>query len=225
MKKLYLLTFVFSLFVIGLFAQDNSPKKFKVITGVNLGSQYIDVPQFKGNSAFTTSLHIAAFVDLSIFNNFFIQPGLSFSGKGAKYDYAGTGVDPTFGAYNFTYKGTSSVMYLEIPINGIYKIKNIYIGAGPYFGYALSGKKDINTIASNELGALNERDNGNIKFGNEQDDDFRKTDYGANFLIGYQFEDGFNVGANFGLGLYNLSPVNNQEAKNRVISISLGYAF
>lgn len=225
MKKLHFLTIVFSVFVLKLFAQDNPSKKFKIITGVNLGSQYIDVPQFKGNSAFTTNLHIAAFIDLTICNKFYLQPGLSFSGKGAKYDYAGTGVDPTYGPYNFTYKGTSNVMYLEIPLNVIYKIKNIYLGAGPYFGYALSGKKDINTIASNELGALNERDNGNIKFGDAQDDDFRRTDYGANFLVGYQFVDGFNVGANFGLGLYNLSPVNNQEAKNRVIGISIGYAF
>ena len=141
MKKLYFLSLVFSLFVLGLFAQENSPKKFKIITGVNLGSQYLNVPQFKGNSAFTTNLHIAAFVDVPISGNLSIQPGVSFNGKGAKYDYSGTGVDPTYGPYNFTYKGTSNIMYLEVPLNGVYRIKNIYIGTGPYFAYALSGKK------------------------------------------------------------------------------------
>lgn len=226
MKKLYAIIFIFSLSIFSVIAQDNLSKKFKIITGVNLASQFIDQPEFKGSSAFTTNLHIAGFIDLAVSKKISFQTGLSFSGKGAEYDYKGTGVDPTFGPYNFTYKGSTNIMYLEVPLNGVYKIKNIYFGAGPYFAYALSGKKKINTIAFNSLGTLNlPADEGKVEIGNSQTDDIRRIDYGVNCLIGYQFEDGFNVGANYGFGLYNAYPINNQTRKNRVISVSVGYSF
>ncbi|MGB4774970.1 MAG: hypothetical protein WBP45_07360, partial [Daejeonella sp.] len=75
---------------------------------------------------------------------------------------------------------------------------------------------------------------GDLKFGNnynenddENNDDYKPLDFGLNVLAGYQLTNGFNIGANYGLGLANLNPSGNSNNKesNNVISISVGFMF
>lgn len=225
MKKKHILFWIFIFFGFYAHAQNNSKIKFGVKGGVNFANQYIQVAQFSGNSAFISSLQIAGIIDFPIKTKFSLQTGISLSGKGAKYDYSGSGTDSIYGAYHFTYKGTSRILYLESKINGIYKINRLFFGAGIYLSYAISGKKDIITTAYNDLGAINSLSQGQIKFGNHQDDESRRGDYGLNILSNYQLNSNFNLGISYELGLCNLSPVKGQKGRNSVISITTTYFF
>src|SRR5205085_7616768 len=73
--------------------------------------------------------HLASF--------FYIQPGLSYTGKGTKVS-DGTPDDNTT-----SYKATSNPFYIEIPVNLVLKTpgKNkLFLGAGPYAAVGVGGK-------------------------------------------------------------------------------------
>ncbi|RZK69018.1 MAG: PorT family protein, partial [Pedobacter sp.] len=123
-----------------------------------------------------------------------------------------------------------NTMYLEIPVNVVGKIPagsgNVFVGAGPYFGYALSGKSKAKVSVSG--GGINESDSSkeDLEFGSE-DGEFKRVELGVNFLGGYQLKNGLNINFGYGLGLSNL--VNNSsgdgKASNRVLSVGLGFNF
>jgi hypothetical protein len=51
---------------------------------------------------------------------------------------------------------------------------------------------------------------------------------GFNFIGGFQLNNGFNIGAGYGLGINDLRPENtgrDMKQTNRVWSFSVGYAF
>lgn len=114
-------------------------------------------------------------------------------------------------------------MYLEIPVNAVYRISGFYIGAGPYLGFGLSGKIESEETFAGEKNSESE----DIKFGSGDDDHLKGTDFGVNFLAGYQLQNNINIGVGYGLGLSNLVPkqVANESVKNRVFSVSIGYSF
>src|SRR5690606_37630569 len=78
-----------------------------------------------------TSFQIGGLVDVPLATSFSLQPGITLSGKGFKVEGDDEGD-------SFTYQ--ENIMYLEVPVNAVYKVGNIYFGAGPYAAFALSGK-------------------------------------------------------------------------------------
>jgi hypothetical protein len=109
--------------------------------------------------------------------------------------------------------------YLEIPINAIYKIEvgssKLCINAGPYLGYALSGKTSIGEESES------------LAVGSSDDDDLKALDYGFNIGAGIEINDAITIGLQYGLGLANLfiDSDNGYKLNNRVIGISVGYMF
>ncbi len=230
MKKVYLL--MLSVLLSGaVIAQTDAPK-FGIRAGVNLASQTTSTPDLDETSASRLSFHFFGYTEIPLSSSFSFQPGIGLSGKGAKIDQSESVSEMGFNLA-YTAKGTVDIMYLEIPLNAIYKSKGFYFGAGPYFAYALSGKQDyvINIVASDGQGnteSSSVAENGKVNFGNEEgQDDYKTTDYGLNFLAGYQLKNNFTIGASYGLGLANIAPKNEDDikAKNKVISFSIGYAF
>src|SRR5690606_6333435 len=116
-------------------------------------------------------------------------------------------------------EGKESIMSLDIPVNAVAKFPtggsgNFFIGAGPYVGFGLSGKykgEDANGKFEND-----------IEFGSGEGKDLKRTDFGVNFLAGYQLTNGFQINAGYGLGLTNLAP-NSGSIKNRVWSVGIGF--
>lgn len=170
-----------------------------------------------------TNFHVTGYLDLPLGGMFSVQPGLSLQGKGAEYfddDILGTRVETK-----------ENVMWLEVPVNFVGKIPlgatgtNIFLGAGPYGAYALSGE-----IKTEVEGAGNDDNDSTEKlnFGNDDSDDRKALDFGINFLGGVQLNNGFNIGAGYGLGLSDLRPSGsggNGQMTNRVLSFSVGYSF
>ena len=139
--------------------------------------------------------------------DFYLQPGLLFSTKGAKYDFQGV-------------EATQTISYLELPVNFLYKPElgegRLLLGFGPYAAYAVGGKikgggTDIDMEFGNEVGET------------------KPFDAGANLLAGYEFSNNFSFQLNAGLGLINMynRPTGDSETsvKNTGFGVSLGYRF
>ncbi|MGV3509541.1 MAG: porin family protein [Sphingobacteriaceae bacterium] len=159
-----------------------------------------------------TSFLIGGLVDIPLGTSFSLQPGLILSGKGYKTEYNEEGESEEF---------QRNVMYLEIPVNAVYKIGGIYLGAGPYAAFALSGK---DKWKYQEEGEPAEEGDEKVKFGSGEEE-MKSSDFGLNILAGYQLTNGFNVGLNYGLGLSNLSNFDDYKVKNRVFSVTVGFTF
>lgn len=116
-KKTYTLILAVSMLCRTAFAQSSDSKvKFGIKAGVNFAniSQSYDGDDDSDTKA-VTSFHFGGYADLSISPTFSIQPGLTLSGKGLKEEYSES--EP---GYSYTEKGTTNVMYLEVPVNFVY---------------------------------------------------------------------------------------------------------
>ena len=213
MKKL--LTVLIGLGIsIGAFAQETS---FGVKAGVNLG-KYSNVPESaKDYQKMNPSFYLTGYADLPVAPQFSIQPGISLQGKGDKYSYDSNDLDGSV---------TTNVMALEIPVNAVYYIPtggsgSVFLGAGPYAAYSLSGKVKGKGNIGDIIGGETEYD---LDFGGD-DRDQNAFDFGLNFMAGYRLAGGFTINAGYGLGLANLSPSDNSDNKfsNRVLSFGVGF--
>ncbi|MGE8377874.1 MAG: porin family protein [Sphingobacterium sp.] len=208
MKKLLLsATILFG--SIGAFAQGGLG--YGLRAGVNIPKYSFE----NGSSESNTGFFVTGYLDAPVSPNFSIQPGLSLQNKGAKWS-AGDG--------NNSGELKQSIMSLDIPVNAVAKFPtgasgNFFVGAGPYVGFALSGKNK----ASGNVGGAEGRTEWDVEFGSGADKNLKRTDFGVNFLAGYQLSNGFQINAGYGLGLTNLAPTDNGSIKNRVWSVGIGF--
>jgi len=207
MKKLLLsATILFG--SIGAFAQGGLG--YGLRAGVNIPKYSFE----NGSSESNTGFFVTGYLDAPISPNFSIQPGLSLQNKGGKESVSS-------GSSSGEFK--QSIMSLDIPVNLVAKLPtggsgNFFVGAGPYVGFGLSGKNKIKGNVG-DLGTEGETD---VKFGSGDGDHLKRTDFGVNFLAGYQLTNGFQINAGYGLGLTNLAP-NGGSTKNRVWSVGIGF--
>ena len=203
-----------------------SKVKFGLKAGVNFSKIAITGQEMedyrKDDARNITSFQFGAYADVPLSTTFSIQPGIILNGKGGETQLSEANTQ--LGSSSITGTIKADMMYIEVPINAVYKINSFYIGAGPYAAVALSGKyKSQLTSISSDFMENEERD---IKFGNNNEDDFKRADFGINLLAGYELKNGFNIGINYGFGLSNLdSSGGSYGNKNRVASIMLGFAF
>lgn len=183
--------------------------------GVNLGKVSNVSDAAKDYQKNNTSFYVTGFADLPVASQFSIQPGVSLQGKGSKFKYDGNSLDGT---------STTNVMSIEIPVNAVYYIPtgasgSVFLGAGPYVGFNISGKNKIEGNIG-EFGGEGETD---IEFGSA-DNEMKRVEAGANFMAGYKLSNGFLINAGYGLGLTNLNNVG-ETVSNRVLSFGVGFQF
>lgn len=207
MKKL-LLSLVIAGAALTASAQTN-PVKFGVKAGVTFPTMSVEGDD-DGAVKSSTGFYVGGTVDFGISEMFTLQPGLVLSNKGAKVDMLGI-------------SASTSLMYIEIPVNALVNIPvgdgKVFVGAGPYYGMAISGKNKFKGSFDGE--SISESED--VEFGDGGD--FKRSDFGVNFLGGYQLNNGFNIHAGYGLGLSNINGDSNGNSKNRVFSVGLGFSF
>ncbi|WP_118976117.1 porin family protein [Taibaiella koreensis] len=180
--------------------------------GINIANMSQKVAGNKITNDSRIGFKVGAMVDIGVVKGFYIQPGVLYSVKGFQNSETVLGT---------TIKSKTSLNYLEVPLNFAYrydfdKAGAVFAAVGPYIGIGLNGKDKV------EGGPLaGETD---IKFGGDADQ-LKKIDYGANFSVGYISPIGIYVRAQYGMGLANLSNVDNVKIKNKVWGFSLGYTF
>ena len=143
--------------------------------------------------------------DIPISKDFSFMPALNFVQKGSK-------------SKQESYESTTNLNYIEIPLNFVYRVPgksgHLFIGAGPSVAYGISGKmKDSDPMLPQDV---------KVKFGSSADDDFKPLELAANLLLGYQFKNGFNIAANYNLGLNNISPEAGFKGHNNYFGLRLG---
>lgn len=189
--------------------------KWGLKAGVNLAQFHMGKDNAENETTDNaTNLHVTGYLDLPLSSMFSVQPGLSLQGKGGENTILGV-----------NYK--VNTMAIEVPVNLVAKMPigvtgtSLFLGAGPYASYAISGEQKITDNSNNTVKS-------DLKFGNSNGDNLKATDFGVNFLGGVQLNNGFNLGAGYGLGLSDLRPKDNGgngKITNRVLSFSVGYAF
>jgi len=196
--------------------------QFAVLGGVNFqnlnGTQADDS---KLENSLIVGYHAGVNVQIPIASEFYFQPGLIFSTKGAK---------STIGELSTTY----NLYYLELPLNFVYKAPlgggHFMLGFGPYLGYGIGGN------ATTEGGPLTLKSDVEYQNVVEITDPvlvpyFKPIDAGGNIFFGYELAMGVFAQVNAQLGFLEINPedkriVNDKSSiKNTGFGLSLGYRF
>lgn len=183
--------------------------------GVNFSNMHFKSNNTDRDGKLLTGFNAGVTADINLADEFYIQPGLLYTVKGTKGE-----VDLPFVG---TITSTRTLGYVELPVNFLYKpdlgTGRLLLGAGPYFAYGVTGKDKYRDVSSNSEIS---RD---INWG--KDEDLKPFDAGAGLLFGYEFANGLSAQLNAQLGLANIAPDNNMDAKikNTLFGISLGYKF
>lgn len=164
-----------------------------------------------------TGFNVGVNAEIPLADEFYLQPGLLFTTKGADLDNNSN--------------GKINISYLELPVNFLYKpmlgTGHLLLGVGPYAGYALGGKikSDNNDV---DLEFDSELTGGEVvRYGYTM----KRFDFGGNLLFGYEFSNGLSAQLNAQLGLTNISPKtagldkDDNYTKNTGFGVSLGYRF
>ncbi len=220
MKKLI------SLSIIGIIICGNSfmnaQTKFGVLGGINF--QNLNGKNYQGDKLtndLIVGFHVGANAQIPIAPEFYFQPGLLFSTKGA----ANT---------ENSISTKSRISYIEMPLNFVYKgalgSGFIMLGFGPYMGYAVDGKytlKNNGTTVNYDFKFKN-----TVETSDPTDRAYLKAfDAGANIFAGYELAAGIFFQLNSQLGLVNISPKNEYVSndktvlKNTGFGLSAGYRF
>ncbi len=214
----------FTILSLGLFlqtkAQQKSTEEQSITLGVRAGVNFQNI-NGKDNSGdklegkLKTGFHAGVNAEIPIATDFFIQPGVLFSTKGAR-DKDNSDIK-------------QNISYIEVPVNLLYKpvlgTGKLILGFGPYIAFGVGGKRsvgntDTKTKFKKSITAAEFLNGGSY---------LKRTDAGANLLFGYELSNNLSVQLNAQLGLVKINPeiegVNTDKAsfKNTGFGISLGY--
>jgi len=197
---------------IGAFAQ-GQPLGFGLKAGVNFPKYHWSGTNSDVETKSATNFHVTAFLDAPITTDwFYIQPGVSLQGKGAKF------IDTD------NLEATQNTMWIEVPVNLVAKFPvqdagSFFLGAGPYVAFGISGKNKYEGAWTTTR-----------EFEFDKDGTLKGTDFGLNFIGGFQMANGLMIHGGYGLGLTDLRGSNNEffpdnKLTNRVWTVGLGFAF
>jgi Outer membrane protein beta-barrel domain len=229
-KKILTIATAFMLCGIISYAQSSPKPSVFIKGGLNLSNITINKNGDIDNNRTLPSFQVGLQGDLPIGPFFAIQPGIFFTGKGAKLESGSASGD------NW-YRSTTRPYYIEVPVNAVIKLPlgyqtSFFFGAGPYVAVGVGGNNKI----TGEAAGVGFTHTQSIKFSN--DDPFtsgeegagtnimRRFDYGLNGTIGIQAKY-VMFSANYGLGLAKLqsgtTSSNDQLNKYRVLSFTVGF--
>lgn len=200
--------------------QAQTGMSFGLRAGVNF--QNINGQDANGNNLkndILTGFHIGINAEIGIAPEFYFQPGLLYTTKGAQNDYVILGQ---------TIKNTIHISYIELPLNIIFKpllgTGHMLLGFGPYIAYGISGN------AKQEGGSINQTED--IKFQNTvtaSDPNnvvyLKALDFGANLIAGYEFSNKLSFQLNAQLGLTDINPKYDFIANDKTSNKNTGFGF
>lgn len=157
-----------------------------------------------------TGYNVGANVQIPVAPEFYVQPGIMFSLKGADQQNEIVNKEVRLG-------------YLEVPVNLVFKPMlgngHFLLGFGPYVAYGLTAGKDRVAYDSE------------IDLVDPTTAHFKRFDAGANLFAGYEMANGLSMQLNTQLGLLDINPdvkvstASDANTKNTGFGISLGYRF
>jgi hypothetical protein len=198
MKKIFLLSFAV------LFFSFLSQAQFKlgVKAGINDNNQRLNVSEgsvYSGDRL--KGFHAGLVGDIDLGRNFYLQPQLLFTRKGAEH-LSSTGASATKVRLN----------YVEMPVNLVCKFGlpfgKIVVGTGATYSYAIGGKAIQQGTATKLF---------------SEGSAWNRQDLSLNFTAGLEFNNGLFISANSQKGLLDIYKAGNTSVKNKSMSLSVGY--
>jgi len=154
---------------------------------------------------------------------FAVQTGLILDGKGGINTY----INPET---NTNRRKNTRLYYLEIPVDFLYKTQTkagtLFFGGGPYAAYGIAGKYSLSGIIFDSAIDGSNR----VVFGNDENSDYKRTDYGLNLRAVIRLLHGIGFELNYEYGLKNIAAPGvyndvNIKTRNRVFGIAVSYLF
>lgn len=187
--------------------------QFGVKAGLNLANMTLDGEDLELDGADTkmlVSFQAGVVADISIAENFVIQPGFFLVGKGVRVE-------------ENEFEATLKPYYLQVPLMFLYKSNMFYAGLGPYAGFGIGGD-----YTEQEVGEEDYTED--IKFGNSEEDFLAPLDFGAQVEAGVDLPVGLRIGVGYALGLMNVAPSDVRDNsdisfKHGVLSLNVAYMF
>ncbi|WP_192823029.1 porin family protein [Rufibacter sp. LB8] len=166
-------------------------------------------------------LHVGAFLNVALTDQFSLRPEVMYSIKGAKFSFNGPDFenidweeymnDPeNYQLGTRKYEGSETLYYLDVPVLLQYRINRIALQAGPTASLFLKYKSEFEGEEPEEEE-------------NAGDNDYRKLDLGYAAGVSYELENGIGFSLRYNGGLSNLDKHNNYKAKNSTFQFSLSY--
>ena len=231
---------------------------FGAVTGLNI-ADLSNLPPLPANATaipkanMILGYHFGAMADYRINNHFFLDASLLYTTCGTKLtaDIPATSSTNTYYSYTstaFTTANTYNLAYLQLPLMAKYKFSNgINIFAGPYIGYLMSSKENLDaysytTSVTNNLIVppfnFPVTYTNNVAASSKNIDTLtNKFDFGLALGAGYQMANGLGINLKYSLGLstvYKAEKLSGDPSipneisdwgKNGVIAVSVNYLF
>jgi hypothetical protein len=177
-------------------------QRFGIKAGVALANAQYEYTQTSISTSNLIGFQAGLIGEMPLSDALYLNSGALFSQKGTKLSLLG--MEMKF-----------PVNYVEVPLNLAYKYDlgplKLFAQAGPYLGVGLSAK--MKGSGYDET----------IDFGSGTDQ-MKRLDYGANFGGGIEI-GAIQIGANYGLGLANISNDPDETMKNGVLSFTVAVLF
>lgn len=174
----------------------------------------------------TLGFHMGAFVRIPIAPDFYFQPGVFYSMKGAQIAEMAT---KAASDDNMVWH----LSYIEVPMNILFNPQlgsgHLLLGFGPYVAYGIGGKAKYQDYEADI------KFDGDVTTGEYTDEEvnmvFKPFDAGANIFVGYELPMGLFVQFETQLGLLNMIPKYDGEdsgdakLNNTGFGLSAGFRF
>lgn len=204
MKKtiLTLMSFVMTLGIVNVNAQ--SPLSFGAKLEMNT-SNFVLSDMEDVSSSMKVGPNLTGFMKVDLHENFAIQPELSVFYRQSKIEFDKTDKD-TFKQWG-----------MQIPVYALGQTETLfgkfYAGVGPYVGFGLDAR-------------FSDADESLYK---KHDDErvMNRWDFGLATLVGYEFNNGFQINAGYQFGFINQLDAQKDDHKlrNQVVNFGIGYRF
>jgi hypothetical protein len=213
--KIFTISAVFIFLTITMQAQIG----FGILGGINFQNlNGKNSSGYKLKNDLAPGFHVGGNIQLQVAPDFFFQPGILFTTKGANDNDASP---------SLKYR----ISYLELPLNMVYKGllgKGYFmIGLGPYLGYGIGGKVKFDNGATSKIEFRNVVEANETSMATF----LRAFDAGGNIFVGYELASGIFIQLNTQLGMLKINPEDRRisndisSIKNTGFGFSAGYRF
>lgn len=179
---------------------------FGVKAGVNISNFNVSFDNADLDTDGVTNLQIGLLLDLPLASIISIQPELNYIARGFSVNDGFSGITQSYKA-NLGYLDLGGLLKLRFgqPDGGL----GFYIGAGPFFSYAISGQEEIGDTEND------------IDF---DDRNLKRTDVSVAGALGLTFGSDFRffLDGRYMAGLGNISDLDDAELRSNGIGITAG---
>jgi len=211
-------------------AQNATAKSGGTTFGIRAGVNFQningkDASDKKLSNDLITGFNVGVNAEIPVAPEFYFQPGLLFSTKGAKNSEVVAGQ---------TIKSSIHISYVELPLNFLFKptlgTGHLLLGFGPYVALGVGGKAKYEAAGVSVTEDIKFKKN--VSASDSQDMVyFKPIDAGASLLAGYEFSNKLSFQLNAQLGMLKINPDyegnsnDKTSAKNTGFGLSVGYRF